>query len=182
MQQSDRVLPREEQRAASAHQCRGRPHHSYDHPGTASDKAAVNPFMEARLIRAYLNLFLVPRESDGSRKMTLARFGAYEVRLFEVAPEFAADTLPLWMELYAHDSGLTLDSFGCDDLDAAVRIADELTALAKMLHEQPASAPPAAVPVADDPVVKRRFDLAREVVSLLRNAGLTANLLPPDNY
>jgi hypothetical protein len=181
LQQSHRILPREAQPAASADQGCGRSNDAQDRQGTALGKAAVNPFMEARLIRTYLNLFLVPRESDGSRKLTLARFGAYEVRLFEVAPEFAADTLPLWMELYAHDSGLTLDSFGCDDLDAAVQVADELTALAKMLHEHPTSTPPAAVPLADDPVVKRRLDFAREVVSLLRNAGLCADLVPPDN-
>jgi hypothetical protein len=133
------MLPREAQPAAPAHQGRGRSNHAKDRRGTALDKPAVNPFMEARLIRAYLNLFLVPRESDGSRKTTLARFGAYEVRLFELALAFAPDTLPLWMELYAHDTGLTVDSFGCDDLDAAVEVADELTTLAKMLHEQSAA-------------------------------------------
>jgi hypothetical protein len=99
-------------------------------------KTEVNPLTEARLIRAYLNLFVVPRGQDGSRTTTLARFGGYEVRLFELAHDLVADTLPLWMELYAHDSGGTLDSFGCDDFEAAVRVADEFMTCAKALHEQ----------------------------------------------
>jgi hypothetical protein len=97
-------------------------------------KTEVNLLTEARLIRAYLNLFLVSRGKDGSKTTTLARFGCYEVRLFELAHE----TLPLWMELCACDTGSTLDSFGCDDFEAAVPVADEFMAQAKTLHEESA--------------------------------------------
>ena len=87
------------------------------------------------MIRAYVNLFVVPPGKDGSKISSLIRFGSYEVRLFELAPEFA-DIFPLWMELYAHDSQSALDSFGCDDFETAVSKADEFITRAKKLNEE----------------------------------------------
>jgi hypothetical protein len=132
-------------------------------------KTEVNPLTEARLIRAYLNLFLVPRGQDSSKTTTLARFGSYEVRLFEPAHDLAAETLPLWMELYAHGSRSTLDSFGCDDFEAAVRVADEFMTRAKALHEESAQSRSS----------RGSTELSREVLNLLRNAGFTCDLIAP---
>lgn len=143
-------------------------------------KRDVNPLTEARLIRAYLNLFLVPREQDGSRTTTLARFGSYAVRLFELAPDFAADSSPLWIELYAHDSQSALDSFGCDDFEAAVHVADEFMACAKALHEQPPASIAAGVHDAKNPAARLGLGLSEKVLALLRKAGFTADLIPPD--
>ncbi len=40
--------------------------------------------VEQRLMRAYTYLFLVPADSTGTKSVSLARFGQYEVRLLEL--------------------------------------------------------------------------------------------------
>jgi hypothetical protein len=86
---------------------------------------------EARLVRAYLALFLLPWQG-GARSIRLARFGAYEVRIVEFAQDQAG--FPLWLELYAHDAQASLDSCGCDAFEDAVDAADELMERASALH------------------------------------------------
>ena len=49
------------------------------------------------------------------------------------AQEVVLDTMPLWMELYDHNHGETVDSFGSDELEAAVAAADELMRLGRQL-------------------------------------------------
>jgi hypothetical protein len=88
---------------------------------------------EQRLVRAYLRLYLVPPDEDGVKRVSFARFGAYELRLFEPVQDIVLDTMPLWMELYDHNRGETVDSFGSDELEAAVAAADELMRGARQL-------------------------------------------------
>jgi hypothetical protein len=88
---------------------------------------------EARLVRAYLALFLLPWQ-DGTRSIRLARFGAYEVRIVEFAQDLAGEGFPLWLELYAHDVQASLDSCGCGAFEDAVGIADEFIEQASALH------------------------------------------------
>jgi hypothetical protein len=89
---------------------------------------------EARLVRAYLTLFLVPWV-DGGRAVRLARFGSYEVRLVELAHDPSTESCPLWLELYAHDIQTSIDSCGCDAFDDAVNVADDLIAHARELNQ-----------------------------------------------
>jgi hypothetical protein len=91
-------------------------------------------FTELRLTRAYIRLFLVPEGDDGSRTVSLARFGNYDVRLIEM-PTAATAVTPLWMELYAHDSQTAVDSCSCDAIEEAVQVAEELIAQARHLSE-----------------------------------------------
>jgi hypothetical protein len=87
---------------------------------------------EARLVRAYLSLFLLPWQ-DGKRSIRLARFGVYEVRIVEFA-DLGDEGFPLWLELYAHDVQTSLDSCGCGSFEDAVGTADELMERASALH------------------------------------------------
>src|SRR6266540_357860 len=64
---------------------------------------------EQRVIRAYMTLFVIPAGDGGSKIVSLARFGPYEVRLCEPPHDIAVETLPLWIELYAHDRRAVLD-------------------------------------------------------------------------
>jgi hypothetical protein len=89
---------------------------------------------ERRLLRAYLALFLVPANDDGTRCVPLARFGAYEVRLLELVDDAAKRLPPLWIELYAHDAASALDSCGLHELEDAVTAVDRLVARACELH------------------------------------------------
>jgi hypothetical protein len=95
---------------------------------------------EARLVRAYLALFLLPWQ-DGARSIRLARFGAYEVRIVEFTQDLRGEGFPLWLELYAHDEQASLDSCGCGAFEDAVAIADELMERASALHLQQAVVP-----------------------------------------
>jgi hypothetical protein len=49
--------------------------------------------------------------------------------------ELSAEIPPLWLELYSHGIGSSLDSCGCDEFEEAVLAADELVAQAKELHQ-----------------------------------------------
>ena len=96
-------------------------------------KTVCCPLAEARLVRAYLALFLLPW-TEGAKAVRLARFGVYEVRLVEIAHDPAADGFPMWLELYAHDVRMSLDSCGCEAFDDAVSAAAELIERASVLH------------------------------------------------
>jgi hypothetical protein len=67
--------------------------------GTIVRKSIGKELAERRIIRAYLALYLVPTGDDGDRTVSLARFGAYEVRLVEVTPDLSAEIPLLWLEL-----------------------------------------------------------------------------------
>jgi hypothetical protein len=43
----------------------------------------------------------------------------------------------LWIELYAVEQRASIDSYGCDDLDAAVHAAEALLAQAQRLAQEP---------------------------------------------
>jgi len=89
---------------------------------------------EQGLIRAYLALFLVAAGDDGAKIVSLARFGAYEVRLIEFAEGLCPHVPPVWMELYAHHARCSLDSCGRSALEDAVIAADAFIARAKALY------------------------------------------------
>jgi hypothetical protein len=89
----------------------------------------------SRLCRAYLALSLASETEDGSRTMPLARFGAFEVRLIELASRRMTEDSDFWIELYRHDIRSSLDSCRCRDLGEAEPIAEYLVACAKGLYE-----------------------------------------------
>ena len=99
-------------------------------------KAARRKLTAGKFVAAYLSLFLARPHADRTRVASLARFGAYEVRLIEFSLEERGDASLLWVELFAHHTRCSLDSFECDDLDEAVGRADELVARAHALHER----------------------------------------------
>ena len=87
------------------------------------------------LQQAYAGLMFVPESEDGSRTISLARYGRFEVRLVEFRHRGTLEPAPFWLELYRHDVGSSLDSCRCDDLDLAESAAEHLTSLARDLHE-----------------------------------------------
>jgi len=117
------VVPSRNPRAGAA--CRRSP--------ASTRENTTRPAAEQRLIRAYLTLFVTPADPDGARTASLARFGAFEVRLCE--PPEDADLFPLRVELYCHDRRAILDSCGCDELDTAVTTAEGFMSRAARLNE-----------------------------------------------
>jgi hypothetical protein len=100
---------------------------------TSLQKTVIHRFTERRLIQAYLKLFLAAQDEDGSKTVSLARFGSYEVRVIELWHDASASGFPVWLELYEHDTHSTLDSCGCSELEEAVAAADELISQARQL-------------------------------------------------
>jgi hypothetical protein len=91
---------------------------------------------ELRLTRGYVELGVAPADSEGTKTVSLARFGEYEVRLVEVVPANRADATPMWLELYSHETRSGIDSHRCYDLEAAVQATEELISRAKSLDEE----------------------------------------------
>jgi hypothetical protein len=88
-----------------------------------------------RLNNAYVGLALVPTCSDGSKTVTLKRYGDYEVRLIDFSQGGSTADGLFWLELYCHMTRLSLDSCRCDDLDDAEAAADYLVSRAKQLYD-----------------------------------------------
>ena len=123
---------------------------------------------EQKLIRAYLALQAADADDDGFRTAPFARYGDYEVRLVEPPEDVMLDTFPVWIELYSHAAGVTLDSCGRDKLDGAVAAADDFIERAKALHLEGA-----------DPVGLPRRALSARIVRALREAGFDSTLTGP---
>ena len=90
-------------------------------------------FVEQRIMRAYTYLFLVPTDSTGTKHVSLARFGQYEVRLLELE---SADDRTTWLELFARNTQTALDSCCFRDLEEAADAAGHFIANAKQLHDR----------------------------------------------
>ncbi|MCB5176964.1 MULTISPECIES: hypothetical protein [Microvirga] len=101
-------------------------------PGDAAARAAAcRDRIEEELIRGYIRLALTPDQASGMRTITLAQFGALEVRLTELTSRDEATPMPpFWVEIYSHACGSVVDSCGCfefdeDELNRAVELVLE---------------------------------------------------------
>jgi hypothetical protein len=87
--------------------------------------------VEQRIIRAYVQLVFADDDLDESRNVTVAQFGALEVRLSELPRVQKHPNVPqFWLEMYSHASFSTLGSYGCFDFDEA-----ELAAAVEFVFE-----------------------------------------------
>ena len=87
--------------------------------------------VEQRVVRAYTYLFLVPADNTGTKHVSLARFGQYEVRLLELE---VADDRTTWLELFARNTQTAIDSCCFRDLEEATDAAGHLISSARQLH------------------------------------------------
>lgn len=91
---------------------------------------------ELRITRAYMRLLFIAPDEHGSKTVSLARIGNYEVSLVEFAQLWLADFPPLWLELYAHDIAAAIDSCRCHDFEEMVSVAKLLILRAKALNDE----------------------------------------------
>src|SRR5258705_13925281 len=75
--------------------------------------------LELRILQLYIWTLNAKRFVDGCRTATVARYGAYEVRLVEPLLDPRGDTIPFWIELFDHKSANTIDSCGGHDFEEA---------------------------------------------------------------
>jgi hypothetical protein len=83
-----------------------------------------------------MHLAFVSQRGDGTKAVSLARFGDYEVLLVELEKAGITDHTQLWIELYDHKLQHGLDSCGCTDIEEATIGARELTSRARQLNEK----------------------------------------------
>jgi len=91
---------------------------------------------EPKLTRGYARVRVALPDADGSKTVSLARYGHYDVRLLAFAPENPNDPTPIWLELYSHETRRGIDSCRCYDLAAAVQATEHLIARARQLNEE----------------------------------------------
>jgi hypothetical protein len=90
--------------------------------------------LELRILQLYIWALHAKRFVDGCRTATVARYGAYEVRLVESLLDPQDDTIPFWVELFDHQSALTIDSCGGYDFEETAAGAAALISQASLLH------------------------------------------------
>ena len=91
---------------------------------------------ELRITRAYMRLLFIAPDKDGSKTVSLARIGNYEVLLVEFAQLWLADFPPLWLELHAHDIDAAIDSCRCHGFEELVSVAKLLILRAKAHNDE----------------------------------------------
>lgn len=84
-----------------------------------------------RVTQAYIALSGAPGSSPTPRTISVEKVGAYEIRMFNGLPARSGDAPLLWMELFDHDAGRSVDSCACREIDDALSAFDELVARAK---------------------------------------------------
>jgi len=87
------------------------------------------------LSNACVGLALMPESGDGSKTVTLKRYGDHEVRLIDFSQGRSSADCLFWLELYCHTTRSSLDSCRCDDLDNAEAAADDFVSRAKQLYD-----------------------------------------------
>ena len=104
---------------------------SYD-PSDALRKLLIG---DARrlLVLAHSRLFLQPGRSDGSKAVTVASFGTFEVRLTEIPWSQPSLVPPLWIELLDVDGRRVVDGAGYRSMHDASLAAEGFFQAAKRL-------------------------------------------------
>ena len=90
--------------------------------------------LETRLAQAYVMLLVIPKDEYDSKFVSLARYGAYEVRLVE--PLSACNTLVFWIELFDHTCQISIDSGGAEDFEEALAKAEYFVSCAEELSKK----------------------------------------------
>src|SRR5262245_33677578 len=98
---------------------------------TVSAKIIV---LHHRILEAYYSPEFDEERSD-HRAVSLARHGAYEVRLVELSRKMQTGAEQLWLELFDHDHQHTIDSYGGRTLMDIATAAELLCSSAQDLNE-----------------------------------------------
>ena len=98
------------------------------------EKMSATNALELRIMQMRIWALVAAERIDGLRIVSLARHGAFEVRLIEFAPDCHSDNIPLWIELFEHGSSTTLDSCGGHDLAHIAVAAEAFISQARDLH------------------------------------------------
>jgi hypothetical protein len=102
---------------------------------TAISVRHENTLQVDRLHKSYVELRLTRRKETGSRTISVAHFGAYEVRLIDFVDCNNHGSSDLWIELYCQDTLSSIDSCLCRDSDEVEYLGEYLISQAWELYE-----------------------------------------------
>jgi hypothetical protein len=108
----------------------GSPSHPDTFRGSIVCKADRKKFSELRISQAYISLLCIAEGSDSERMISLARFGHYEVRMFDVAQADSTNPPLFWLELFDHEAHSAVDSCSCYTIEEASTVFDQLVSQA----------------------------------------------------
>lgn len=97
--------------------------------------------LELRILQLYIWALSRNRCVDGYRTATVARYGAYEVRLVESLLDPQVDTIPFWVELFDHRNAATIDSCGGHDFEETAAGTAALISQASRLYHGACACP-----------------------------------------
>jgi hypothetical protein len=111
--------------------------YSHNDVGSSSLPDLCYDEVEQLLIRAYVRLTFMAKDSYGSRTAIVAQFYSLEVRLTEFPDAYITrDRPPLWIEIYSHAACSMVDSCGCFEFnEEELSTAAELILQAKQHQE-----------------------------------------------
>jgi hypothetical protein len=84
---------------------------------------------------AHLELYVRRREECGPKSVSVARYGAYEVRLLRPVQGSSIDPLLFWLELFDRDRGISLDSGSAEYFEKALALVEQLISQAEQLSK-----------------------------------------------
>jgi hypothetical protein len=87
------------------------------------------------LVQAFIALSSNSGNSADFRYVSVARIGKYEIRMFNGSPARSGDAPPLWIELFDHVTGTSVDSSSCHEIDDAVSAFDAMARQARNSNE-----------------------------------------------
>jgi hypothetical protein len=87
-----------------------------------------------RILDAYFSPEFDEERSD-HRTVSLARHGAYELRVFELSRKMQTEAEQLWLELFDHDHQLTIDSYSGRTLVEITAAAESMCSNARGLSQ-----------------------------------------------
>lgn len=102
---------------------------------TVMEKMSATETLEQRIMQMRIWALVAAERIDDQRTVSLARHGAFEVRLIELPQDPHGDSIPLWIELVEHGISTTLDSCGGHDLRHMAVAAEALISQARDLHQ-----------------------------------------------
>jgi hypothetical protein len=108
-------------------------------PRPIVSKTYSNKLSELRISQTYIRLLGIAQNAQGARMVSLERIGDYEVLMFDVAPDSAADAPLFWLELFDHGRKSSVDSCSCSDIAQAATVLDDFISLAKKRGNVPQS-------------------------------------------
>jgi hypothetical protein len=98
------------------------------------EKMPATNALELRIMQMRIWALVAAERIDGQRTVSLAHHGDFEVRLIELPQDPHSDSIPLWIELFEHVSGSTLDSYGGNDFAHIAVAAEAFISQARDLH------------------------------------------------